>query len=92
MDEYRAAAGGIEGVLNVRWPFDISPATMVVTTTYVIRGGQGVLCVTHEFDREEGIIRREERAPSRSAKQGRLDELQRGQVRAQTSSRVQVDR
>jgi hypothetical protein len=41
---------------QMTWPFDVSPDTMVVTTTYVTRERKDVLYVTHEFDRAEGII------------------------------------
>ena len=38
------------------WDFDISPDTMVVTSSYVTDAGMPVLCVSHEQDPEEGII------------------------------------
>lgn len=43
--------------VNIKsWPFDISPDTAVVTTTYVTQKKKPILYVTHEYDKEEGFI------------------------------------
>ena len=46
----------MEQVTTKPWSFDISPDTVVVTTTYVTCEGQPILYVTHEHDEEEGVI------------------------------------
>jgi hypothetical protein len=46
----------VEQVTFKSWPFDISPDTVVVTTTYVTRERNPILYVTHERDEEEGVI------------------------------------
>lgn len=45
----------MEQVTSGPWLFDISPDTVVVTTTYVTRERKPILYVTHEHDEEEGI-------------------------------------
>ena len=41
---------------DYKWKFDISPDTVVVTSTYIMKKGMPILYVTHEYDEEEGII------------------------------------
>ncbi|RYZ02078.1 MAG: hypothetical protein EOO73_33210 [Myxococcales bacterium] len=38
------------------WPFDVPPGEVVVTTTYVTKGGLPILSVVHELDEDEGIV------------------------------------
>lgn len=46
----------MERVSKKPWPFDVTPDSVVVTTTYVTRDRNPILYVTHERDDEEGVI------------------------------------
>jgi hypothetical protein len=45
----------MEQVTPKPWPFDVSPDTAVVTTSYVTKDRQPILYVTHEYSEEEGV-------------------------------------
>jgi len=46
----------MEQVRGGKWPFDVTPATIVVTSLYVTRDSLLIDYVTHEYDEEEGYI------------------------------------